>query len=143
MNDPVQQSLLSDYTPVRARPSVFAGRQIADNLGGLMGPLVFGLLAWAIGWRAPLILVAVLYLTPRFGLAISIGVIGLFVLIESILRGGVVGLLATWIRFLAIVATVILLVNYWQLALIVAVIAAGVFILRANVGELLDTAREQ
>ena len=60
VNDPVQQSLLSDYAPVRSRPSVFAGRQIADNLGGLMGPLVFGLLTWAIGWRAPLILVAVM-----------------------------------------------------------------------------------
>ena len=62
VNDPVQQSLLSDYTPVKARPSVFAGRQIADNFGGLMGPLVFGLLSWAIGWRAPLILVAVMAL---------------------------------------------------------------------------------
>ena len=60
VNDPVQQSLLSDYTPVKARPSVFAGRQIADNFGGLMGPLVFGLLSWAIGWRSPLILVAVM-----------------------------------------------------------------------------------
>jgi hypothetical protein len=88
-----------------------------------------------------IILVGVLLLTPRFGLAISIGVIGLFVLIESILRGGVVGLLATWVRLLAVLAVGILLVNYWQLALIVAVIAAGVFILRANVGELLDTAR--
>ena len=37
VNDPVQQSLLSDYAPVRSRPSVFAGRQIADNFGGLMG----------------------------------------------------------------------------------------------------------
>lgn len=60
VNDPVQQSLLSDYTPVSARPSVFAGRQIADNFGALMGPLVFGLLSWAIGWRAPLLLVAVM-----------------------------------------------------------------------------------
>src|SRR5687767_108829 len=60
VNDPVQQSLLSDYTPVTARPSVFAGRQIADNFGALMGPLVFGILSWAIGWRAPLLLVAVM-----------------------------------------------------------------------------------
>ena len=69
VNDPVQQSLLSDYTPVRARPSVFAGRQIADNFGGLMGPLLFGLLSWAIGWRAPLILVA--------GMALVLGVLSL------------------------------------------------------------------
>ena len=60
VNDPVQQSLLSDYTPVPARPSVFSGRQIADNLGNLLGPLAFGLLAFAIGFRAPLFLVAAL-----------------------------------------------------------------------------------
>ena len=69
VNDPVQQSLLSDYTPVHSRPSVFAGRQIADNLGGLMGPLAFGLLSWALGWRAPLILVAVM--------AVTVGVLSL------------------------------------------------------------------
>ena len=69
VNDPVQQSLLSGYAPVRSRPSVFAGRQIADNLGGLMGPLVFGLMAWAIGWPHPLILVAVM--------AVVIGVLSL------------------------------------------------------------------
>jgi hypothetical protein len=40
-----------------------------------------------------------------------------------------------------VVATGVLLVNYWQLGLIVAVIAAGLFLLRANIGELLDTAR--
>ena len=60
VNDPVQQSLLSDFTPVTARPSVFSGRQIADNLGNLLGPLAFGLLAFAFGFRAPLFLVAVM-----------------------------------------------------------------------------------
>lgn len=60
VNDPVQQSLLSDVTPVTARPSVFSGRQIADNLGNLLGPLAFGLLAFAFGFRAPLFLVAVM-----------------------------------------------------------------------------------
>ena len=59
VNDPVQQSLLSDFTPVTARPSVFSGRQIADNLGNLLGPLAFGLLAFAFGFRAPLVLVGV------------------------------------------------------------------------------------
>ena len=85
-----------------------------------------------------LVLVGVLVLSPRFGLAIAVGVIGLFVLIESVLRGGVVGLLATWVRALALMAGAILLVNYWQLAVIVAAIAAGIFVLRANVSELLD-----
>jgi hypothetical protein len=85
-----------------------------------------------------LVLVGVLVLSPRFGLAIAVGVIGLFVLIESVLRGGVVGLLATWVRALALIASVILVVNFWQLAVIVAVIAAGLFVLRANISELLD-----
>ena len=58
--------------------------------------------------------------------------------IESVLRGGVIGLLATWVRALALIAGVILFVNYWQLAVIVAAIAAGIFVLRANVSELLD-----
>jgi hypothetical protein len=83
----------------------------------------------------------VLVLTPRFGLAISVGVIGIFVLIESILRGGVIGLLATWVRLLAVVATVVVVVNYWQLGIILAAISAGLFILRANVSELLDSTR--
>lgn len=69
VNDPVQQSLLSDFTPVPARPSVFSGRQIADNLGALLGPLCFGLLAFGFGFRAPLVLVA--------GLAVAVGVLSL------------------------------------------------------------------
>jgi hypothetical protein len=88
-----------------------------------------------------LVLVGVLVLSPRFGLAIAVGVIGLFVLIESILRGGVIGLLATWVRLLAVVAAAVILVNQWQLGVIVAAIAAGLFILRANVSELLDSTR--
>ena len=69
VNDPVQQSLLSDVTPVPARPSVFAGRQMMDNVGGLLGPLVFGLLAYLVSWRAPLVGVGVL--------AIGLGVLSL------------------------------------------------------------------
>jgi hypothetical protein len=88
-----------------------------------------------------LILVGVLLLSPRFGLAIAVGVIGLFVLIESILRGGVIGLLATWVRLLAVVAAAIVFVNFWQLGIIAAAIAAGIFLLRENVAELLDAAR--
>jgi len=88
-----------------------------------------------------LVLVAVLVLSPRFGFAIAVGVIGLFVLIESILRGGVIGLLATWVRLLAVIAAAVILVNQWQLGIIIAAIAAGLFILRANVSELLDSTR--
>ena len=53
----------------------------------------------------------VLVLSPRFGIAIAVAVIGLFVLIESILRGGVIGLLATWVRLLAVIATAVIVVN--------------------------------
>ena len=60
VNDPVQQSLLADLTPVPARPHVFAGRQMADNVGSLLGPLAFGLVTWLSGWRTSLIMVAVL-----------------------------------------------------------------------------------
>jgi hypothetical protein len=88
-----------------------------------------------------LVLVAVLVLSPRFGFAIAVGVIGLFVLIESILRGGVIGLLANWVRLLAVIAAAVILVNQWQLGIIIAAIAAGLFILRANVSELLDSTR--
>ena len=89
-----------------------------------------------------LVLVGVLVLSPRFGIAIAVAVIGLFVLIESILRGGVIGLLATWVRLLAVVASAVIVVNQWQLGVILAAIAAGVFILRANVSELLDSTRK-
>ena len=88
-----------------------------------------------------LVLVGVLVLSPRFGIAIAVAVIGLFVLIESILRGGVIGLLATWVRLLAVLAAAVIVVNQWQLGIILAAIAAGVFILRANVSELLDSTR--
>ena len=83
-------------------------------------------------------LVAVLVLAPENGGIIAVGVIGVFFLIESILRGGVVGLLVTWARILAFAATVIIFVNFWELALILAAIAAGLFILRANIAELID-----
>lgn len=62
VNDPVQQSLLSDFTPVPARASVFSGRQMADNLGAMLGPFAFGVLAFLLGFRAPLVLVGVLAL---------------------------------------------------------------------------------
>jgi hypothetical protein len=87
-----------------------------------------------------LVLVGVLVLAPQFGTLIAIGVIAVFFLVESILRGGVVGLLATWLRLLAVVAGIVLLVNFWQIGLVVAAIAAGLFILRENVAELLGSA---
>jgi hypothetical protein len=45
------------------------------------------------------------------------------------------------VRLLAVVAAAVILVNQWQLGIIIAAIAAGLFILRANVSELLDSTR--
>ena len=59
LNDPVQQSLLSDYYAVDTRATTFAGRQGMDNLGQLIGPLFFGVTASVFGWRAAVISVAV------------------------------------------------------------------------------------
>lgn len=59
LNDPVQQSLLSDYYAVDTRATTFAGRQGMDNLGQLIGPLFFGVTASVFGWRAAVLSVAV------------------------------------------------------------------------------------
>jgi MFS family permease len=59
LNDPVQQSLLSDYYAVDTRPTTFAGRQGMDNLGQLIGPLFFGVTAAVFGWRAAVLSIAV------------------------------------------------------------------------------------
>ena len=60
LNDPVQQSLLSDYYAVETRATTFAGRQGMDNLGQLIGPLFFGIVT------AVTILLAAPYLWLRY-----------------------------------------------------------------------------
>lgn len=52
INDPVQQSLLADYSPVEVRAAAYSGRQAARSIGQLIGPLAFGLTADLLGWRA-------------------------------------------------------------------------------------------
>ena len=59
LNDPVQQSLLSDYYAVETRATTFAGRQGMDNLGQLIGPLFFGIVTAVFGWRAAVLSIAV------------------------------------------------------------------------------------
>lgn len=59
LNDPVQQSLLSDYYPVHTRSTVFAARDGFTRAGRLIGPVFFGLVTLVFGWRAALIAVAV------------------------------------------------------------------------------------
>lgn len=88
-----------------------------------------------------LALVAALVLAPRFGLVVAAGVIAVFVFVESILRNEVVGFIVAWVRLLALLATAVLLVEFWELAIIVAAVAAGLFVIRENVAELIASAR--
>jgi branched-chain amino acid transport system ATP-binding protein len=54
-NDPVQNSLLADYTPVASRSAVYSGRAMARSAGQALGPLVFGVVGGIFGWRGAFI----------------------------------------------------------------------------------------
>ena len=56
---PTHNSLMSDWFPIAARPRVFSVYRFANALGAFIGPLMAGLLAAWIGWRAPFIVLAV------------------------------------------------------------------------------------
>jgi branched-chain amino acid transport system ATP-binding protein len=56
---PTHNSLMSDWFPIAARPRVFSLYRLANALGAFVGPLMAGLLAAWIGWRAPFIVLAV------------------------------------------------------------------------------------
>lgn len=88
-----------------------------------------------------LALVAALVLAPGVGLVAAVAVIGLFVFIESLLRSRVVDLVTIWVRVLAFAAAVILAVEHWQAAVIAAAVAAGLFVIRENLAELVAAAR--
>jgi branched-chain amino acid transport system ATP-binding protein len=59
VNDPIHTSLLSDYYPPDKRPNVFATHRNAARVGAVFGPMVAGLVAWAIGWRASFLILIV------------------------------------------------------------------------------------
>ncbi len=90
-----------------------------------------------------LALVVALILAPRFGLVAAAAVIALFVLVEASLRKRVVDLVVAWVRLLAIVGAAILVVRFWQLGVIAIAVAAGLFVLRENVSELVSAARSE
>src|SRR5690606_5229736 len=77
VNDPVHNSLLADYYDIPARPRVYAVHRYANALGQFLGPATAGLIAFAVGWRAPFIVFAV--------------VTGVFVLLSLRLREPVRG----------------------------------------------------
>ncbi len=56
---PTHNSLMSDWFPIAARPRVFSVYRLANALGAFVGPLMAGLLAAWLGWRAPFIVLAV------------------------------------------------------------------------------------
>jgi ABC-type branched-subunit amino acid transport system ATPase component/MFS family permease len=51
--DPTHNSLIADYYPVDRRSQVFSVHRAANAVGGFLGPLTAGLLAYAFGWRVP------------------------------------------------------------------------------------------
>lgn len=53
VNDPVHGSLLSDYYPPDVRAKVFSVHRAANTVGAFFGPLTAGVIAHALGWRAP------------------------------------------------------------------------------------------
>jgi ABC-type branched-subunit amino acid transport system ATPase component/predicted MFS family arabinose efflux permease len=59
VNEPVHNSLLADYYDIPARPRVYAVHRYANALGQFLGPMIGGLVAFSLGWRAPFVLFAV------------------------------------------------------------------------------------
>ncbi|HLG91762.1 MAG TPA: MFS transporter, partial [Acidimicrobiales bacterium] len=55
LSDPIQQSLLADYSPLERRPAVYSARELANALGGLLGPAFFGAVAAAASFRWALV----------------------------------------------------------------------------------------
>jgi ABC-type branched-subunit amino acid transport system ATPase component/MFS family permease len=50
---PTHFSLLADYYPGSIRPKIYGVHRSANSVGQFVGPLVAGLLAYWLGWRAP------------------------------------------------------------------------------------------
>ena len=59
VNDPVHNSLLADYYDIPARPRVYAVHRYANAFGQFLGPLSAGLIAYAVGWRAPFVVFSI------------------------------------------------------------------------------------
>jgi branched-chain amino acid transport system ATP-binding protein len=54
--DPTHNSLIADWYPLQARNRVYSVHRAANATGAFVGPLVAGLLAYSLGWRAPFLL---------------------------------------------------------------------------------------
>ena len=51
--DPTHNSLLADYYPIDSRSRVYSFHRAANAVGGFIGPLTAGMLAFYFGWRIP------------------------------------------------------------------------------------------
>jgi ABC-type branched-subunit amino acid transport system ATPase component/MFS family permease len=58
-NDPVHNSLIPDYYDVGVRPRVYAVHRSANSVGQALGPLIGGVMAFFLGWRAPFFFFAI------------------------------------------------------------------------------------
>ena len=58
-NDPVHNSLIPDYYDVGVRPRVYAVHRSANSVGQALGPLIGGVMAFYLGWRAPFFFFAI------------------------------------------------------------------------------------
>jgi branched-chain amino acid transport system ATP-binding protein len=56
---PTHSSLLADYYEPAARVKVFSVHRLASSVGQITGPLLAGVIAAALGWRAPFLLFAI------------------------------------------------------------------------------------
>jgi ABC-type branched-subunit amino acid transport system ATPase component/predicted MFS family arabinose efflux permease len=59
VNDPVHNSLIPDYYDVGVRPRVYAVHRSANSVGQALGPLLGGIIAFYLGWRAPFLFFAI------------------------------------------------------------------------------------
>lgn len=57
--EPTHFSLLADYYSPPARVKVFSVHRQANSVGQILGPLLAGVLAYFLGWRAPFFLFAI------------------------------------------------------------------------------------
>jgi ABC-type branched-subunit amino acid transport system ATPase component/predicted MFS family arabinose efflux permease len=72
VNDPIHNSLLSDYYPPSQRPRVFAAHQDAVYLGAVVGPAAAGVVAALAGWRAAfMVLIVPIVVTALVALRLS------------------------------------------------------------------------
>jgi ABC-type branched-subunit amino acid transport system ATPase component/MFS family permease len=58
-NDPVHNSLIPDFYDVGVRPRVYAVHRSANSVGQALGPLLGGIIAFYLGWRAPFLFFAI------------------------------------------------------------------------------------